>query len=117
MSDLKKLDCVPCRKGEPTVTDRELQEYSQQVPDWNVVERSGENQLERDFKFKNFAQALEFTHKVGEAAEAQDHHPVITLEWGKVNIRWWTHAIGGLHRNDFIMASKTDQIYQEITGS
>jgi pterin-4a-carbinolamine dehydratase len=67
--------------------------------------------LQRVFKFKNFAQALDFTNKVGDLAEAEDHHPALTTEWGKVTINWWTHKIRGLHRNDFIMAAKTDGLY------
>jgi 4a-hydroxytetrahydrobiopterin dehydratase len=67
--------------------------------------------LERTFKFKNFTQALEFTNKVGAIAEEEDHHPRIVTEWGRVILQWWTHVIGGLHKNDFIMAAKTDEFY------
>ena len=63
-------------------------------------------------KFKNFVQALAFTHRVGELAEEQDHHPALLTEWGKVTVTWWTHAVKGLHRNDFIMAAKTDELYR-----
>ncbi|NLG72748.1 MAG: 4a-hydroxytetrahydrobiopterin dehydratase [Chloroflexi bacterium] len=114
MVDLRELHCVPCRGGEPTVTDAELQEYRKQIPDWEVVTREGVNRLERAFKFKNFAQALAFTNRIGELAEAEDHHPVLVTEWGKVTVTWWTHAIGGLHRNDFIMAAKSDAVYQSL---
>ena len=69
--------------------------------------------LERSFKFKNFSQALEFANKVGAAAEEEDHHPLIVTEWGRVTLQWWTHTIGGLHKNDFIMAAKTDEISNE----
>ena len=67
--------------------------------------------LERVFQFPDFAQALAFTNRVGALAEEEGHHPALLTEWGKVTVAWWTHAIGGLHRNDFIMAAKTDQIY------
>ena len=70
----------------------------------------GEKRLERVFKFKNFAEALEFTNKVGKAAEKEDHHPLIVTEWGKVTLDWWTHKIGGLHKNDFIMAAKANEL-------
>ena len=63
-------------------------------------------------KYKNFDEALTFTNKVGQLAEAEGHHPSILTEWGKVTVTWWTHKIKGLHRNDFIMAAKTDQLYQ-----
>jgi len=111
MSDLTQFKCVPCRGGEPTVTDAELVELVPQVPDWQIVEREGIQQLERVFKFKNFVQAMAFTHRVGELAESEGHHPAILTEWGKVTVTWWTHKIGGLHRNDFIMAARTDQLY------
>jgi 4a-hydroxytetrahydrobiopterin dehydratase len=73
--------------------------------------RDGIPQLERIFKFKIFAQAVAFTLKVGELAETEKHHPAILTEWGNVTVTWWTYAIGGLHRNDFIMAAKTDELY------
>ncbi|HJW90848.1 MAG TPA: 4a-hydroxytetrahydrobiopterin dehydratase [Anaerolineales bacterium] len=113
MNDLNVMHCVPCRGGEPTVTEAELAEYKPQVPDWNIVERVGEPRLERKFKFKNFRQALDFTNRVGELAEAEDHHPAILTEWGRVTVTWWTHAIKGLHRNDFIMSAKTDQLFTQ----
>jgi len=112
MEELTKLKCVACRGGEPTVTDAEIAQYAPQVPEWQIVERENIKRLERAFKFKNFVEALAFTNKVGEIAEAEGHHPVIITEWGKVTVTWWTHKIKGLHRNDFIMAAKTDQLYQ-----
>ncbi len=111
MDSLKQMKCVACRRGEPTVTDAEIAEFHPQVPEWQIVERDGIKHLERVFKFDNFAQALVFTNKVGELAEAEDHHPALLTEWGKVTVQWWTHKIKGLHRNDFIMAAKTDQLY------
>ncbi len=113
MENLHKLKCVTPRAGEPTLTDSEISVLQPQVPDWQIKEVNGEKRLERIFKFKNFAEALEFTNKVGAIAEEQDHHPMIITEWGKVTIDWWTHKIGGLHKNDFIMAAKTDQLYQQ----
>jgi len=111
MSELKALQCVPCRGGEPTVTEAELQEYLPQIPEWMVVERDGIKRLEKRYKFKNFREALTFTAQVGELAEAHDHHPALLTEWGRVTVTWWTHKIKGLHRNDFIMAAKTDAIF------
>jgi 4a-hydroxytetrahydrobiopterin dehydratase len=111
MSDLTQLKCVPCQGGEPTVTDAEIAEFLPQVAGWQVVERDGVKRLERVFKFKNFAQALAFTNKVGELAEGEGHHPALLTEWGRVTVTWWTHKIHGMHRNDFIMAAKTDRLY------
>lgn len=112
MAKLKAEKCVPCRGGEPTVTDEELQELKPEVPDWKIVEKKGERRLKRSFQFDNFAQALAFTDSVGEAAEEEGHHPKLVTEWGKVTVSWWTHKIGGLHRNDFIMAARTDDLYE-----
>ncbi len=111
MTSLAESECVPCRGRVPTVTNEEIKSLAPQVPEWRVVERDGEKRLERAFKFKDFAQALKFTDRVGELAEKEDHHPAIVTEWGKVTVTWWTHKIKGLHRNDFIMAAKTDQLY------
>jgi len=104
------MKCVACRKGEPTVTDAEIAEFHPQVPEWQIVERDGIKRLERVFKFDNFVQALAFANKVGELAEAEGHHPALLVEWGRVTVQWWTHKIKGLHRNDFIMAAKTDKL-------
>ena len=110
MDALRNMKCAACRRGEPTVTDTEITEFHPQVPEWQIVERGGIKRLERVFGFENFAQALTFTNRVGELAEAEDHHPALLTEWGKVTVEWWTHKIKGLHRNDFIAAAKTDAI-------
>lgn len=114
MAELRQMKCVPCRGDEPTVTEEEIRELHPQVSDWEIFEVDGVKRLRRTFKFKNFAQALAFTQQVGEIAEEQDHHPVIVTEWGKTTVTWWTHKIGGLHRNDFIMAAKTDELYATV---
>ena len=88
-----------------------MDRYRPQVPDWKVTEEEGIKRLERVFKFRDFRQALSFTNSVGESAEADGHHPAILTEWGKVTVSWWTHKIRGLHRNDFVMAAKTDRLY------
>jgi 4a-hydroxytetrahydrobiopterin dehydratase len=113
MASLTEMKCVPCRGGEPTVADGEITELNLQVPDWRMVEIDGIKRLERVFKFKSFAEALKFTNQIGKLAEAEGHHPAILTEWGKVTVTWWTHKIKGLHRNDFIMAAKTDKIPQQ----
>ena len=86
-----------------------------QIPEWNLREQEGIKRLERQFKFRNFAQALAFTIELGKMAEAEDHHPAILTEWGKATVTWWTHVIKGLHRNDFILAARTDKLYQTTT--
>ena len=112
MTNLAAGKCVACRGGEPTLTDAEIEDLLPQVNGWQVREVDGMKRLEKVFKFKNFAQALEFTNKVGGIAEEENHHPLIITEWGRVTLQWWTHAIKGLHKNDFIMAAKADELYQ-----
>jgi 4a-hydroxytetrahydrobiopterin dehydratase len=112
LTELREMKCVACRGSEPKLTESEILELQPQVTGWQVKEVNGEKRLERVFKFKNFAQALEFTTKIGAIAEQEDHHPLLITEWGRVTVDWWTHKIGGLHKNDFIMAAKSDYLYQ-----
>ena len=107
---LENDKCVPCRGGVPTLTDEEIDLYYRQLQSWSVIEVGGIKRLQKSFKFNDFADALAFTNKVGDIAEKEGHHPDILTEWGKVTISWWTHKINGLHKNDFIMAAKTDAI-------
>jgi 4a-hydroxytetrahydrobiopterin dehydratase len=106
------MRCVACRGGEPQATDEEIRAWKPQVPDWDTLEQEGVRRLERTFKFRDFREALAFVNRVGALAEEEDHHPLIEFTWGRATVTWWTHKIRGLHRNDFIMASKTDQAYQ-----
>jgi 4a-hydroxytetrahydrobiopterin dehydratase len=111
MENLVNMKCVPCRGEVATLTDEEILELIPQISEWKVVKRDGIKQLERQFSFKNFNEALTFTNQVGELAESENHHPAILTEWGKTTVTWWTHEIAGLHQNDFILAAKTDQRY------
>jgi 4a-hydroxytetrahydrobiopterin dehydratase len=88
----------------------ELQRQLAFIPEWNVVDDSGTPKLVRVFTFKDFRDALDFTVRVGQLAESEGHHPALLTEWGKVTVSWWTHAIGGIHLNDVIMASKTEKL-------
>ena len=90
---------------------------SRRYPSGRLSLKTGIPKLDRLFKFKNFKDAIAFTDAVGEEAEKEGHHPRLTTEWGKVAVTWWTHKIRNLHRNDFIMAAKTDRIYQGYTDS
>ncbi len=111
MEALARMKCVACRRDAPTVTAAEIAELHPQVPDWEIVEAEGIKQLRRAFSFDDFAQALSFTNAVGELAEGEGHHPALLTEWGRTTVTWWTHKIKGLHRNDFIMAAKADELY------
>ncbi len=112
MSPLSSERCVACRPDAPPVTPAEAEALRREIPGWQVVSRDGVPRLERVFEFPDFAAALAFTNRVGALAEREGHHPALLTEWGRVTVSWWTHAIRGLHRNDFIMAAKTDALAQ-----
>jgi 4a-hydroxytetrahydrobiopterin dehydratase len=116
MENLTQMKCVACRSDAPPATANEIAAWLPQLPEWKIVMREGVPNLERVFKFKNFAQALAFTNRVGELAEAEGHHPDILTQWGKVTVWWSTHKIKNLHRNDFIMAAKTDDIANTVSA-
>jgi len=107
MEGLAKESCVPCRGGVPPLRGQELAALARELGgEWRV---ENEHHLEREFRFKDFREALSFTNRVGEIAEAEGHHPDIYLAWGKVRITIWTHKIDGLTRSDFVLAAKIDQ--------
>lgn len=105
--------CEACRPDSPRVTDAEAQEFLRELTDWSIIEQDGVPRLQRVFRFKDFVSALAFTNEVGRIAEEAQHHPLLTTEWGRVTVQWWTHAIGGLHRNDFILAARTDHLLED----
>jgi len=105
---LTKSECVPCKGGVEPLKGNDLKELLTRLePGWELI---NEHHIEKEYKFKNFRQGLEFVNKAGNLAESQGHHPEIYLTWGRVKIMLWTHKIGGLHKNDFIMAAKLDRI-------
>ena len=108
MSDLAQKQCVACKGGVPPLAGDELARLKRELnAAWQVL---NEHHLEREFKFPDFRQALQFTNRVGEVAESQNHHPDIYLAWGKVKLTLWTHKIDGLTESDFIFAAKVDQL-------
>ena len=117
MSELTEEKCTACRVDSPHVTDSEINQLQPGIPEWKLIEEAGIRKLERTFRFPNFVIALAFTNGIGELAETEGHHPRITTEWGRVNVTWWTHKIRNLHRNDFIMAAKSDQLFGETSHS
>lgn len=112
MLDLAANKCTVCQVGTPKVTDEERVELTPLVPAWRTVVIDGVERLERRYAFDDFAAALAFTNRVGAIAEEAGHHPALLTEYGSVTVSWWTHKIGGLHRNDFVMAAKSDRIYE-----
>ena len=108
MSELAKQQCVPCRGGVPPLTGRDLDVLQAQLGGgWSVVEQ---HHLEKVYRFDDFRQALDFTVRVGEMAEEQDHHPDLYLTWGRVKVTIWTHKIDGLTESDFVFAAKADAL-------
>ena len=114
MSDLASKQCIPCKGGVPPLKGAELQALQAQIDGaWEVV---GEHHLEREYRFKNFREALAYTNQVGELAEAQNHHPDLLLAWGRVRVTIWTHKIDGLTESDFVFAAKCDRIRSGGSG-
>lgn len=110
MSNLREKQCEACKIGAPLATQDEINDFMPQLPDWEIIEENGIKMLQKDYKFKNFVEAIAFTNRVGEIAEEEGHHPELITEWGKVKVKWWSHKIKGLHVNDFVMAAKTDDV-------
>lgn len=110
MSELAKMDCVPCRGGVPPLSSDRVEELLGQLNGWSVEQ---DYHLTRTLKFEDFAQALAFVNKIGAIAEQQAHHPDIHLAWGKVGVEIWTHKISGLTESDFILAAKVDVAFSE----
>lgn len=104
---LADKQCVPCRGGVPPLKDKALEALHQVVPEWSVID---EHHITREYKFSDFASALEFVNRVGVLAEEQGHHPDILLAWGKAAVTLWTHKVDGLTESDFIMAAKIDRL-------
>lgn len=119
MTDLSSETCAALTKEARALSGDEIEGLKAKLFGWEVIPEDGLPHLCRTFKFKNFTEAIRFADEVAERADQQDHHPRLTVEWGKVKVEWWTHVANGLHRNDFIMAAKTDKIidhWQEIMG-
>lgn len=109
MSELATKQCVPCKGGIPPLKGEELAKLLEKLGGaWKV---ENEHHLEKEFRLKNFRDALSLTNRIGEVAEAQGHHPDIYLSWGQVKVTIWTHKIDGLTESDFILAAKIDELY------
>lgn len=113
MLELSQQSCEACRADAPRISDADLKNLMHRIPDWSIVVVDKIMRLSREFSFKNFEQAMDFSNRVGDIAEAEGHHPAILTEWGKVTVTWWTHKIKGLHKNDLIMAARSDQLLQK----
>ena len=109
MIDLASSTCEACRIDAPKVSDDEASLLIKEIEGWDVIDE-GVKKLKKEFSFSNYSDSVDFSNKVADMAEQEDHHPQIILEWGKVTVIWWSHKIKGLHKNDFICAAKTNNI-------
>jgi len=108
--DLANEYCEACQPCSPTVPEAEEADLLAQIPDWTIIDVNGVKRLRRQFRTKGWKSAMRLTNGVSDLANEAGHHPAILTEWGSVRVDWWTHAIGGLHRNDFIMAARVDNL-------
>ena len=113
MSKLADSTCEACRIDAPMVADDDALILLKEIEDWHIID-NGFKQLKKTFNFSCYEHSVSFSNKVAEIAELEDHHPTITLEWGKVTVVWWSHKIKGLHKNDFICAAKTDKLFKSF---
>jgi 4a-hydroxytetrahydrobiopterin dehydratase len=112
LEEMAVKECVPCKSGRPPLKGDELARFARPLgEEWKVI---GEHHLEREFKFEDFRGALDFTNRVGELAEQQNHHPDIYLAWGKVKLTLWTHKIDGLTESDCVFAAKVNKLFPGI---
>ena len=116
MSELAARSCEPCRRDSLPVGAAERARLLETLPGWRIRDETGTPVLFRQFPFADFSAALAFANAVGALAEAEDHHPRLVVEWGRVEVAWWTHAIGGLHLNDFILAARADALTGAMPG-
>lgn len=110
MPELAQQKCELCTKKSLRVAQDEMDELKMQIPQWMLLEPEGEARLQRTYNFPDFRSAIVFTNELGAIAYAEKHHPTLLTEYGKVTVTWRTQPVSGLHKNDFIMAAKTDRL-------
>ncbi len=113
MGSLREMKIIPIDVKTVALPETEIKKLAVVLVGWDLIQVDGEDRLQRMYQFKDFSQALAFTNQVGALAEKENHHPSITTEWGKVTVTWWTHKVHGLHQNDFVMAARTDELYEK----
>ena len=111
MEGLADKKCVPCRGGIPPLGEAAAGAMLSRTPGWSLAEHG--TRLQRRFEFRDFVAAMEFVNRVAEIAEGEGHHPDIAIHWNKVDLVLWTHKIGGLHENDFILAAKINRLLED----
>ena len=114
MKPLSEYPGAATPKDAAKLTDQEQIHLAQQIANWQIVTNNGIAQLCRVYQVGDFVQAMAFANQISVIAEEGDHHPALLVEWGRIKVSWWSHSIGGLHLNDFVMAAKTDEIYEAL---
>ncbi len=110
LNELARMGCQACRPDSPAVPQNEYPQLLATLPGWEVVSVGGVVQLTKTYARTDFAAALDLANRIGAVAEAEDHHPSMVVEWGRLGVSWWTHTIGGLHMNDFILAARCEEL-------
>lgn len=113
--------CEPITANSVPVTDEEAQRLLETLPGWQIVFEDGINKLRYEFQFKGYLQVLVFTNRLSDVSMGQGHYPLVVFKRDKATVTWWTQKMQNMHRNDFIMAAKTENIYKnmdlsQITG-
>ena len=111
MAELQSQSCEACKIDAPRLTDTEITNLISEINDWDLIQEPVK-QIKKIFSFPDYQSGVNFLNAVATMADQEDHHPELVLEWGNVTVIWWSHKIKGLHKNDFICASKTDNLYQ-----
>ena len=109
--NLAAKSCVPCRGGIPPLPEEKARELAVGAPGWRLEQSA--TRLERRFEFRDFVEAMRFVNRVADVAEREGHHPDIAIHWNRVDLVLWTHKIGGLHENDFILAAKINRLLED----
>ena len=115
MSELSNQHAFPAKEGEQPLDGEELRTLLKQVPDWEIGHSHEDNLffLVRTFTFDSYEKGVEFHNAIAKAAEEEQHHPELITSYQRITVKWWTHSVGGLHLNDFVMAAKCDEIYKK----
>jgi 4a-hydroxytetrahydrobiopterin dehydratase len=113
MNQLAQMPLRPLSKDTAGLSEHEARQILTKLPGWEIPDKDGQLKLEKTYRFEDYLQGATFASQVARAAEAEDHHPAILIEWRKVTVTWWTHVIKGLHQNDFIMAARTERLFNE----
>ncbi|MCE2595370.1 4a-hydroxytetrahydrobiopterin dehydratase [Motilimonas cestriensis] len=114
MTPLHQQLCQACTPDSEPVLGEQREKLMKLLPGWQCLKQDNVWQLKKSYRFKNYRQSMAFANQVAELAEQIQHHPALLIEWGQVDVSWWTHSIANLHYNDFIMAAKTDQLNVNI---